>query len=82
MPRRVQARILVPKPIAPDRWRANYGWWVALYKPNGERSIRANLASREVAIEERDAAMASGTYEKAWIGEHREPSKERRRDQA
>lgn len=82
MPPRVRARILVPRPVAPERWRTSYGWWVALYKPSGERFVRSNLVSREAAIEERDAAMASGAYEKAWIGEHREPSKEKRRVQA
>jgi hypothetical protein len=75
---KIRRRIHVPKPIPPRVWRECIGWWLALSKPDGTKVVHTGFRTREEAIDERDNAMKSGAFEKAWIGEMMEPSKRRR----
>jgi hypothetical protein len=52
--------------LASHGWRYPFGYVVHLYRPDGSVGHRSAKTYAE-ATDERDEAMRSGDYEKAWI---------------
>lgn len=55
----------------PSGWVWPWGWWVKLWEPGGATHLRflSPAATYADAACLRDEEMASGRYEKAWMGQ-------------